>query len=556
VGNVNLLRRLVTSIDPGAGFDAAAAAAEAIQGLRSVFLGAMSRGHLVPGPPGEGEEEPKFVAFMRKVYAAFKRACLDVLRRGEEASMQVAALAAVMEAVRSEPLHAFQNELFVDALESILRSPGVSSELMGALSSKYLGHWDVRYYTCRGVARLAQALPGTVEAGESRDDIVRNTFDLLKQIPPCDKGDEVASWCGAWEAGLVSAAAAKDEGSRARRKRKEKEGAGDRPLQRAAVWANQLSQVKEFSAAWLAFLQMPLPNDIYKKVLVSVHAAVLPNLSNPLLLSDFLTKSLDQGGLVGMLALHGIFILVTQHGLEYPDFYKRLYGLLQPTVLQLASRGRFFKLADVFLSSPMVPAYSVAAFCKRFARLALSAPPHGAMICVAFVNNLLRRHPAITVLLHRPPRDMAAAEVLALPRPHDPEPSGALWGRPVPLTPGAGGDEFAHLGSGADPFLAGEDDPARTRAVESSLWELAALSRHASPHVSQFAHMILSKDHTDKKRAAESDLEPLLASDYGALYRSESTKKLKKSVPVAFYSTAPGKLHDRNCQADFAAFAF
>jgi U3 small nucleolar RNA-associated protein 19 len=34
------------------------------------------------------------------------------------------------------------------------------------------------------------------------------------------------------------------------------------------------------------------------------------------------------GGLVGMLALNGIFQLVTRHGLEYPHFYTRLYNLL------------------------------------------------------------------------------------------------------------------------------------------------------------------------------------------------------------------------------------
>jgi hypothetical protein len=31
-----------------------------------------------------------------------------------------------------------------------------------------------------------------------------------------------------------------------------------------------------------------------------------------------------------MLALHGIFLLVTRHGLEYPRFYARLYQLLTP----------------------------------------------------------------------------------------------------------------------------------------------------------------------------------------------------------------------------------
>jgi U3 small nucleolar RNA-associated protein 19 len=31
-----------------------------------------------------------------------------------------------------------------------------------------------------------------------------------------------------------------------------------------------------------------------------------------------------------MLALNGIFRLVTRHGLEYPAFYARLYGLITP----------------------------------------------------------------------------------------------------------------------------------------------------------------------------------------------------------------------------------
>jgi U3 small nucleolar RNA-associated protein 19 len=62
---------------------------------------------------------------------------------------------------------------------------------------------------------------------------------------------------------------------------------------------------------------------------------------------------------------------------------------------------RFFQLVDVFLASGLVPAYTAAAFAKRFARLALAAPPAGAVVAVAFVHNLLRRHPACNILLHR-----------------------------------------------------------------------------------------------------------------------------------------------------------
>lgn len=83
------------------------------------------------------------------------------------------------------------------------------------------------------------------------------------------------------------------------------------------------------SDAWLGLLRLPLPSDLLKKVLVQLHSKVMPSLANPLLLSDFLSSCLDQGGLLGMLALNGLFTLVTKHGLEYPHFYVRLYALLQ-----------------------------------------------------------------------------------------------------------------------------------------------------------------------------------------------------------------------------------
>lgn len=75
-------------------------------------------------------------------------------------------------------------------------------------------------------------------------------------------------------------------------------------------------------------LSLPIPPCFVLQVLLKLHADVVPSLLNPLLLSDFLTHSLNRGGLEGMLALNGIFTLVTRHGLEYPAFYARLYGLI------------------------------------------------------------------------------------------------------------------------------------------------------------------------------------------------------------------------------------
>lgn len=49
-----------------------------------------------------------------------------------------------------------------------------------------------------------------------------------------------------------------------------------------------------------------------------------------------------------------------------------------------------------------LPAYLVAAFAKRLARLALTAPPEALLMVLPLICNLLRRHPACRVMVHRP----------------------------------------------------------------------------------------------------------------------------------------------------------
>jgi U3 small nucleolar RNA-associated protein 19 len=62
---------------------------------------------------------------------------------------------------------------------------------------------------------------------------------------------------------------------------------------------------------------------MYQKILLGMHTQILPHVPHPLLLSDFLTDAYNQGGAVSMLALHGLFVLMSKHGLEYPNFYPR-----------------------------------------------------------------------------------------------------------------------------------------------------------------------------------------------------------------------------------------
>lgn len=134
------------------------------------------------------------------------------------------------------------------------------------------------------------------------------------------------------------------------------------------------------------FFLLQLPLDIYKDVLLNIHEHVLPHMPDPRvraclglrlwklmlllqLLMDFLTDSYNIGGVISILALHGLFVLINKYhlfvcseclhprthprcaGRDYPDFYAKLYKLFDPNVFLVKHRSKFFKLADLFLRS-------------------------------------------------------------------------------------------------------------------------------------------------------------------------------------------------------------
>lgn len=53
------------------------------------------------------------------------------------------------------------------------------------------------------------------------------------------------------------------------------------------------------------------------------------------------------------------------------------------------------------MGNSMLPAYVVAAFCKKLLRLGLSGPPSGALFVLALVSNLIRKHGEVGCLIHR-----------------------------------------------------------------------------------------------------------------------------------------------------------
>lgn len=68
---------------------------------------------------------------------------------------------------------------------------------------------------------------------------------------------------------------------------------------------------------------------------------------------------------MSLLALEGIWMLMQQYQLDYPDFYTKLYSLLTLETLHAEYRAAFFKKLDMFLSSGQLASYIAAAFIKR-----------------------------------------------------------------------------------------------------------------------------------------------------------------------------------------------
>jgi len=108
---------------------------------------------------------------------------------------------------------------------------------------------------------------------------------------------------------------------------------------------------------------------------------------------------------------------------------------------------------------------------------------------------------------------------------------------------------------GEDVFLEDCEDPAESRGVESSLWEVVTLKSHYFIDVAQMATLILEKDVTDRRKTAEINMAELTKASYSSMTQVELKKRLKK-VPVAFYAQPPTQLFDKHCESDFPGWSF
>ncbi|KAM5193521.1 nucleolar complex protein 4 homolog [Mantella aurantiaca] len=447
----------------------------AIRTCSKLFESLLEKGELFIGNlPSEDESLPdsmsaeeKYKIWMRHRYISCISCLVDLLNH-DSFQLQELALCILMKFIVLEgkfPLEAakwkdgyrFPCPLLRSIVTGLLPKDKDSSALITRFK-EYLEYDDVRYYTMHFINEIiAQVQKNTKESLPAA--FQNNVFFLLSSINMTTE-NELSHF-------LVT----------------QNEKCDD--------W--KPSKLKEhkrvFEKVWMNFLKNKLAVSLYKKVLLILHESILPHMSKPTLMIDFLTAAYDIGGAISLLALNGLFVLIHQHNLEYPDFYKKLYSLLDPSVFHLKYRARFFHLANLFLSSTHLPVYLVAAFAKRLSRLSLTAPPQVLLMIIPLICNLIRRHPACRPLIHRP-----------------------AVSRDFP----------------SDPYIMEEQDPAKSQALESSLWELESLQNHYYPDVVRAANVISRALSTQ-----EGDISELLELSSYELFEKQMKKRFG-SVPLEF----------------------
>ncbi|KAG8745367.1 hypothetical protein FRC10_008226 [Ceratobasidium sp. 414] len=268
----------------------------------------------------------------------------------------------------------------------------------------------------------------------------------------------------------------------------------------------------QFSACWMALLpHIAGSGPLATRALSVLHRGVMPHMDKPVRLMDWVGGCVDFGGSIGLLALNALFTLIKDYNLQVPHYEHPgldLMPSISATTLISTRDFTHFSRATSCTSSTVhasfvggthaddshwsrhLPVALLASFVKRLARLSLSAPPAAIVMIIPFVYNILKRHPALMVMIHRPEEELGGTEL--------------------------------------DPFDDTELSPLRTNAIDSSLWELVSHRDHYLSSVSTLAK-IFSEAFTKPAYA----LEDFLDHTYTTLLETEVKRKLKKDPAMA-----------------------
>lgn len=400
----------------------------ALVSLCRVFLRLLASGNMTRRT-GQSEKDIVVIQWLKGRLADYKQLVIRALAEDDLAST---ALTLAMRILKAESQYLSDKgeynfpKVFLKDIVGALVQEG-SEDVREEFCEKFLGEFaDVRFYAFNALKEIL------VERSSASDneELFDSAFDILAffEDVPESKDD-----LGAFYA--------------------------DPPAKKGHPVTSLTQQKKQAQEAWLALLNLGPDRDQRKKVLEIMTRSITPWFTRPELLMDFLTDSYNSGGATSLLALSGVFYLIQERNLDYPLFYRKLYSLLNADILHSKHRSRFLRLLDTFLSSTHLPAVLVASFIKRITRLCLNAPPAAIVAVIPWIYNLFKKHPLCTFMIHRETRTAEEKESI----------------------------ENEGL---ADPFIADEEDPMETRAIDSSLWEVVQLQSHYHPNVATIAKII------------------------------------------------------------------
>ncbi|KAF2869259.1 CBF/Mak21 family-domain-containing protein [Massariosphaeria phaeospora] len=434
--------------------------------LCRVFSRLLSTGDMVKSKR-MAESELVIVQWLKERHREYLDVLLDQYLRGGYAPKQSVALTLLMRMLKEESKahkdHTLSNSPLTKLVDIILLLPEDDST-RDEFAEKYFKQFDdVRFHT---FLSLKKFLDGDLEA-PTKQLASSNSLSLLMSLHsvPTSQEDTQAFFT---------------------------ETHSKNPIPSLKVYKSHAQE------AWLATLRAGLTKEQRKAVLGVFSHQIAPWFQQPELVMDFLTDSYNVGGATSLLALSGLYYLISEKNLDYPSFYLKLYSLLDDGLLHSKHRSRFFRLLDTFMSSTHLPAALVASFIKRLSRLALHGPPAGVVVVLPWIYNMFKRHPACTFMMHREIR---------------------------------GPDLEAQLEEEGmdDPFSMDEPDPMLTEAIESSVWELESLQSHYHPNVATLARIV-----SDQFTKRSYNLEDFLDHSYSALLDTELNRDLKKEPEVEF----------------------
>ncbi|KAL8009515.1 putative nucleolar complex protein [Plasmopara halstedii] len=523
-----------------------AIAQAAMQSMRRVLLFCLEKGDLKSKTRenditnnANGKDLGAIDTFHRwiwNVYINFIKSMLQWLGDSEmDTNLRVGALRTLMEFISregkiQETVPTFGNETFSQLIYELVTTKKLKGEVASVFEGEFIrAYMDVQYYMLKSLAHILENRNDQTDAT-----VIANALKLLEMVRmPCDEKDitsflvESKNW-SVIEHDLVSSDESdeeKEEIANVGEKRKMTSDSSVKKTKKSKGLYSLKQHQHAFSLAWIAVLRHKLPQASYEKVLVQLPDDIMPHLVNPLLLADFLTDSYNIGGVTSLLALNSLFLLIQDYNFDSPDFYNKLYALLDdPTLYSAKQRDRFFGLLNLFLSSTHLPAYTVAAFAKRLSRSALTAEPGAILFIIPMVYNLILRHKECLQLIHRPGAFTAAEK--AAKRRQELSSNSAVDAAAKKLS-----SETIDLvlKDGHDPFQNNELDPMKCNALQSSLWELYTMKHHYNADVALKARMF-----EEKLRHQFLNVEDSMEITYKSIFNKQLKRKEKAKVPLAF----------------------